>query len=176
MADTLQQERQKVTFPEIRDTADSYAEMPEAEAAESPAIDIEIEDMVWEVDSEPADDIPVREDHYTSEAYDSYEEAEPEYSAPDYYEPAHEQYEEIPYARKMNKHIFTWVLSCLCGMYGVDRFVRGQIGLGIFKILTFGGFGIWYMADLGIAIYKSYLEDGAELQEDLHFDSYGRYV
>jgi hypothetical protein len=78
--------------------------------------------------------------------------------------------------RRCNKHIFTWVFSFVLGMYGVDRFARGQIGLGLLKMLTFGGFGFWYMADLGVALYKSYMAPDAMTQEDLHFDSLGRYV
>lgn len=175
MTETMQQEQQKAAFPEIRDTADSYAEYegePETlnEQGE-PSIDVDIENMVWEVESEPADDAYETEDHYSGEAYRSHmEEESSEYTRrPDVYE-------EIPYARRMNKHIFTWVFNFVCGVYGVDRFVRGQVPLGILKLLTFGGFGIWYLADLGIAIYKSYMEPGAEMQDDLHFDVFGRYV
>ena len=166
MAEVLQEEKQKVTFPEIRDTADNYAEeytdgytdeLPEDAGGSAEAIDVDIEDMVWEVDTEPADGYDDRTDNTWSG-------------------PVNDQYEEIPYSRKFNKHFFTWVFSALCGMYGVDRFVRGQIGLGMLKLLTFGGMGIWYMADLGVALYKSYMAPDAMQQEDLHFDSYGRYV
>jgi len=33
--------------------------------------------------------------------------------------------------RRCNKHIFVWVCNFLFGALGVDRFMRGQIGLGI---------------------------------------------
>ena len=39
------------------------------------------------------------------------------------------------------------VLSWLLGFLGADRFYKGQIGLGLLKIVTFGGFGIWYLID-----------------------------
>ena len=39
------------------------------------------------------------------------------------------------------------VLSLLFGYFGVDRFYLGQIGLGITKLLTAGGFGVWWVID-----------------------------
>lgn len=58
--------------------------------------------------------------------------------------------------KTVNKHIFVWVCSFLFGALGVDRFVRGQAGLGILKLLTIGGSGIWALIDWIIAIVKSY--------------------
>ena len=60
-------------------------------------------------------------------------------------------------------------------MYGVDRILRGQVALGVIKLLTFGGFGFWYLTDVCIAAYKSYASENAEF-EDLLFDERGRYI
>ena len=40
------------------------------------------------------------------------------------------------------------LLSILVGSLGVDRFFMGYIGLGILKLITLGGFGIWWLIDL----------------------------
>lgn len=39
-------------------------------------------------------------------------------------------------------------LSLLCGTLGVDRFYLGYTGLGILKLLTGGGLGVWALIDL----------------------------
>ncbi|MDO4384205.1 MAG: TM2 domain-containing protein [Eubacteriales bacterium] len=58
--------------------------------------------------------------------------------------------------KRINKHVFVWVASfLLCGI-GLDRFLRGQIGMGILKIITVGGFGIWALVDWIVAMSKAY--------------------
>ena len=39
------------------------------------------------------------------------------------------------------------VLSLILGLYGIDRFFIGDIGIGIGKLLTCGGCGIWAIVD-----------------------------
>jgi TM2 domain-containing membrane protein YozV len=39
------------------------------------------------------------------------------------------------------------ILSLLLGSYGIDRFYIGNIGLGVGKLLTCGGCGIWTIID-----------------------------
>lgn len=49
--------------------------------------------------------------------------------------------------RRLN-WIVTLVLSIFFGTLGVDRFMMGQVILGLLKLVTFGGFGIWWLIDV----------------------------
>jgi TM2 domain-containing membrane protein YozV len=44
--------------------------------------------------------------------------------------------------------ILALVMSVVFGGLGVDRFIMGKIGTGILKLITFGGFGIWWLVDV----------------------------
>jgi len=40
------------------------------------------------------------------------------------------------------------LLSIFLGYFGIDRFYMGYVGLGIVKLLTFGGCGVWWLIDI----------------------------
>ena len=67
--------------------------------------------------------------------------------------------------KKYNKHLFCWVFTFLLGAYGVDRFLRGQIGLGVVKLLTGGGCGIWWLIDVIMCATKVYGADMKDKEE-----------
>jgi TM2 domain-containing membrane protein YozV len=46
----------------------------------------------------------------------------------------------------------TVLLSFFLGTLGVDRFYLGQTGLGIAKLLTVGGCGVWALIDFILII------------------------
>jgi len=49
--------------------------------------------------------------------------------------------------RKVN-WVLVLVLSILFGQLGVDRFIMGQVGFGILKLITLGGCGVWWLIDI----------------------------
>jgi TM2 domain-containing membrane protein YozV len=49
--------------------------------------------------------------------------------------------------RKRN-YFVALILSIFVGWMGVDRFYVNHIGLGILKLITCGGLGIWWFVDI----------------------------
>jgi hypothetical protein len=49
-------------------------------------------------------------------------------------------------------------LSLFLGIFGVDRLYLGKTDTGILKLMTLGGFGVWYIIDL-VAIYTGKAKD-----------------
>ncbi|HEY7153958.1 MAG TPA: TM2 domain-containing protein [Gemmataceae bacterium] len=50
-------------------------------------------------------------------------------------------------AQEQKSWIVAVLLSFFLGGFGADRFYLGYIGLGIAKLLTIGGCGIWSLID-----------------------------
>ena len=66
----------------------------------------------------------------------------------------------------MKSKVGALILSIFLGELGIDRFYLGYIGTGILKLITCGGFGIWWLIDLiMIATGKLKPKDGSEYAE-----------
>ncbi|MFT4187957.1 MAG: NINE protein [Aeromicrobium sp.] len=74
---------------------------------------------------------------------------------------------EVPglFGRQGDKQFITAVLlAVFTGSLGIDRFYLGYTGLGVLKLLTCGGLGLWSLVDLIlIATGKLRAADGTEL-------------
>ena len=61
---------------------------------------------------------------------------------------------EVPGLYSDKELVTTAIISWLVGIFGVDRFYLGYTGLGVAKLLTCGGFGIWAIIDLILIILR----------------------
>lgn len=61
--------------------------------------------------------------------------------------------------------VLTLIMSIVFGGIGVDRFIMGHVGLGILKLITLGGCGVWWLVDL-ILIATKHKFNGIEWVQD----------
>ena len=105
-----------------------------------------------------------------SQAAGQYSQASSQYaqSAAQYAQPGAQYAQtDIPYqqmgmnvninVKDINKNVYVWLYAFLLGGFGVDRFMRGQIGVGVAKLLLgWMTLGIWGVVDWVIAMVEAY--------------------
>ncbi|MBQ3998768.1 MAG: TM2 domain-containing protein [Paludibacteraceae bacterium] len=67
------------------------------------------------------------------------------------------------YSVQYKDPIVALLLSFFLGEFGIDRFYIGQTGLGVVKLLTCGGFGIWAIIDLFLIMEATRVENANKL-------------
>lgn len=55
--------------------------------------------------------------------------------------------------QSQKSYLVSWLLALFLGGFGADRFYRGFIGLGILKLITCGGAGVWALVDLALLLF-----------------------
>ena len=56
---------------------------------------------------------------------------------------------------QMKDPTISLLISIFLGGYGIDRMYIGDVGLGVIKLLTCGGCGVWWLVDLFLIMDKT---------------------
>lgn len=62
--------------------------------------------------------------------------------------PAQQTPQQVMQQSEQKDFLVALLLSIFVGSLGVDRFYLGYVGLGIVKLITFGGCGVWTVIDI----------------------------
>ena len=62
---------------------------------------------------------------------------------------------QIPGVFSDKEYIIALLFSIFLGYLGIDRFYMGQVGMGIGKLLTGGGCGVWWLIDIILIATRS---------------------
>lgn len=65
------------------------------------------------------------------------------------------QARQIPSVFSSKSYVTALLLSFFFGVFGVDRFYLGHVGVGLGKLFTFGGLGIWALIDFILIATKN---------------------